>query len=554
MKSFKLYLSSLLLLLGLGAVSCSDDFDTPPTNVPEATITANTTIAELKAEYWQDGQNYVTPILKKADGSDVVIKGRVISSDAAGNIYKQLYIQDETGAICLSIDANSLYTTYREGQEIVIDMNTLYAGKYAGLLQIGVPDATNPAECGRMALALFQKQAQLNKLPDLASIDTIVTKITDLPTSVDGLQKWQCQLVRFNNVHWKDAGKPYCDPSSASTSGYANTSRDLVDADGNTIIVRNSGYANFKAELLPSGVGSVVGILGYYNGAWQVLLRSTADCIDFEPASTDGTKDDPYSTDEAIALQGKGKEGWTEGYIVGAVAPGVTTVTSSSNIQWEAPTVLANTIVIAPTADTKDVTKCLIINLVDGSALRTAANLKDNPTVYKKQIKVTGILEHFMGQAGVTTSGSESSFVIQGVTPSGGDGTQANPFTVSQIVSKTATGTDVWAKGYIVGWVEGADIKAGAHFNASPNGSTPVSASNVLLAASATETNVDNCVPIQLVYNTAPRTDLNLADHPTNLGKYVELKGTIATYFGVPGLKTVTEYSWGSAASKIVLK
>lgn len=444
MKSFKLYLSSLLLILTLGFVGCSDDFDMPPANIPHAEKQANTTIAELKKAYWQDGGNYVTPV-----DPGVIIKGRVISSDLAGNVYKQLYIQDETAAICISINQNSLYTNYRVGQEIVLDLSELHVGKFAGLIQVGAPDEKDPAKCGRISNALFEKSAELNGLPELKNVDTLSVTISDLPSDPEGLQKFQCQLVRFDNVKWEDAGKPFCDEDANAESGYKNTSRYFVDANGQKLQVRNSGYANFKGDILPEGEGSVVGILSYFNGNWQVLLRTKADLIDFTPASSEGGKDDPYTVDEVITLQGKASNKWMKGFIVGAVAPGAKEVKTNEDVQWEAPTVLANTIVLAPAADVKDVTKCVIVALNEGTDLRNVANLKDNK-VLGKEILIKGVFENFMGQAGVTTSGAADDFVLEGVVPAGDvldiatkDPKAKDMFTIENKVCPTELG-QVW--------------------------------------------------------------------------------------------------------------
>jgi hypothetical protein len=41
------------------------------------------------------------------------------------------------------------------------------------------------------------------------------------------------------------------------------------------------------------------------------------------------------------------------------------------------------------------------------------------------------------------------------------------------------------------------------------------------------------------------RSALNLQDNPTNLGKQVSIKGSLEAYFGVNGVKSVTDYAWG---------
>ena len=73
-------------------------------------------IAEFKAKHWQDVTNYVDTITE-----DEVIHGWVVSSDESGNIYKSLYIMDESGAgIAIFINKTNLYQDYPIGQEIIL--------------------------------------------------------------------------------------------------------------------------------------------------------------------------------------------------------------------------------------------------------------------------------------------------------------------------------------------------------------------------------------------------------------------------------------------------
>ena len=64
-------------------------------------------------------------------------------------------------------------------------------------------------------------------------------------------------------------------------------------------------------------------------------------------------------------------------------------------------------------------------------------------------------------------------------------------------------------------------------------------ASNVLIAVSADETDITKCMPVQLPTG-AVRTALNLVDNAGNYKKEVTLYGNIEKYFSVTGLKTVT--------------
>ena len=94
-------------------------------------------------------------------------------------------------------------------------------------------------------------------------------------------------------------------------------------------------------------------------------------------------------------------------------------------------------------------------------------------------------------------------------------------------------------KGYIVGFVDGAKLAEGAKFTAEGC----ETATNLLLATNPAETNVENCIPVQLPAGDI-RAALNLQDNPDNLGKEVKLYGYVLKYFSAPGLKNVTAYEF----------
>ena len=100
----------------------------------------NTTIAELKALYTSHG----APV-EIID--NLVIKGEVTTSDEDGNVYREIYIQDASGAICLKLGRSSSYDDYKLGQILYVKCRGLVVGEYgyksgnyggAGLLQLGL--------------------------------------------------------------------------------------------------------------------------------------------------------------------------------------------------------------------------------------------------------------------------------------------------------------------------------------------------------------------------------------------------------------------------------
>ena len=101
--------------------------------------------------------------------------------------------------------------------------------------------------------------------------------------------------------------------------------------------------------------------------------------------------------------------------IVGAVAPGVSQVASNSDIEWKAPFTLDNTIVIAESADVRDYTKCMVIDLPANSKLREVANLQAHPDNVGETIKLKGKFTNVLGMVGIADNlGTSSDFVFSG--------------------------------------------------------------------------------------------------------------------------------------------
>ena len=111
-----------------------------------------------------------------------------------------------------------------------------------------------------------------------------------------------------------------------------------------------------------------------------------------------------------------------------------------------------------------------------------------------------------------------------------GEGTLAKPYTPAdvQYFCDKVEGK-AWVKGEISGFFSNNKFVAGTEGAVASN-----------LALSAGDINV----PVALPSGSQVRTDLNLLDNATNLDKTVWVYGTIEKYFGVPGVKNVTDYSW----------
>lgn len=568
MKSFKTYFGLLFaaVVSATGFTACDEDFDAPELNVPVATLQANTTIAELKEQYWNSDDNYIDTVRLNQSDEHIVIKGRVISSDAAGNIYKSLVIQDETAALAMSINANSLYVQYRIGQEIVIDVTDMYIGKYSTLQQLGFPEysAGYGWQATFMPLEFFKKQAQLNGLPKPEAIDTLTISLADLSNSSENLRRYQSQLVRLNNVFFEEGGE-----ASFCTAHKENTNRTLKDDNGNSIIVRTSGYANYWSAKLPEGHGDVVGILSTYKSSgstvWQLLMRDTDDLMNFgNPTLPKGTETNPYDVVDAIDMiaSDKAVSAWYTGFIVGSLKAGVTTVSSDDDILWGADAEVNNTLVIGLTAETKTIGQCMLLRLPQDSPLRQYGNLRDIPENYLRQIWVLATPATELGMNALTgNTGAANEFRIEGVTVPGGDdpiagseiptgdGSKASPYNPTQVIAMgtSANETDKWIKGYIVGWVDNSQQNYADEKNC--NFTVPASVeTNILIAATPDVKDYSKCVVVNLPTGDV-RTALNLKSNPANLGKVVTLHGTVKKYFNIPGFRDTDKFELEGGSS-----
>ena len=151
MKLKKLF---LLIAVAISAVSCYEKFnDVAPREIytdasfeeqfPEA---VRISIAELKYAFGEISNTGVNSGWKNTKykligedifvGQDVYIKGKVTSNDDQGNVYKSLYIQDETTGIELKLN-NNVGVRYKYGSWVYVRLTGLYLGNYRMMLSLG---------------------------------------------------------------------------------------------------------------------------------------------------------------------------------------------------------------------------------------------------------------------------------------------------------------------------------------------------------------------------------------------------------------------------------
>ncbi|MDR1592702.1 MAG: DUF6359 domain-containing protein [Prevotellaceae bacterium] len=135
-----------------------------------------------------------------------------------------------------------------------------------------------------------------------------------------------------------------------------------------------------------------------------------------------------------------------------------------------------------------------------------------------------------------------------------GDGTKESPYNVAQTIGFYTAGTEadkdgVWVKGYIVGGIiyDPATPDSTDYQTTSIDGpedvvfGTDVRNTAVLIADSQDETDYTNCVAVNLPSGNI-RNIVNLRSNTGNLKKMLAVKGNLARYFAVPGVRDLTDF------------
>ncbi len=258
LRKIALFFPAFLLSIAVGLHGCVDqDFDEPPGGGVESPP-PNTTIMELRNMHSLGNYEEIT--------EDIIIRGVVISSDLAGNFFRQLVIQDETGGIEMRIEMTDLDNIYPPGRQVSVRCQGLWLGDYNGLIQLGGAVTGNGGD------------RELERIPEPLVESTIIpgTYGNDVTPKEKGINQLTFDdvstLVQLNDVQFANSelGQTYSDPSFS-------TNRTLTDCNLNEIIVRTSSFATFAQEKLPEGNGTLVAVLGVFGSTLQLALRDLDD-------------------------------------------------------------------------------------------------------------------------------------------------------------------------------------------------------------------------------------------------------------------------------------
>lgn len=215
---------------------------------------------EVNATIQQVKDLYQTEKVKITES--LVFNATITADDASKNFYKNIYVQDETGAIKININLTGLSSRgYKIGQKVIVSTKDLYVNKVNGELALGKPytDKNGKERFGGIDAVYGRLYLQEENKPIKPTV------ITELKEENIG------KLVQLDAVQFIDTNVTFADDKRSGN-------REISTCDGKLkLLVRTSSYATFGKENVPKKNGSIVGILTKYNTTYQLYLRNKED-------------------------------------------------------------------------------------------------------------------------------------------------------------------------------------------------------------------------------------------------------------------------------------
>lgn len=280
--NFPRHLYIVISLILLSGCVHDDEYNTPDLVAYNCVqdFPANITLKQLKEKYTLNNPTHAPFVFPKDvtpndKSDDLYIEGYVTSTDESGNIYKTIYIQDAlenpTHGFTVSVDAVSTYTQFPQGSKIYIKLNGLAVGVYGGVVQLG--EITGSETSTSSVSRILEKNMPNHIFKSCSTKGKIVPKIMTAAQMISANDQYIGCLIQINNAEFDR--KVLCTQFAPSGT---SVDKQIRDASTTTArVVRNSGFATFANQKLPSGNGKFVGIYSKYSSTYQMFINKVTD-------------------------------------------------------------------------------------------------------------------------------------------------------------------------------------------------------------------------------------------------------------------------------------
>lgn len=244
----------LAAMAGLLLVSgCKKKFDLPPEPAPLANsgpVTIDSLIRKYVSYYIT---STVSPTQLFRFSDDATLTCTVTADETSGNIYKAVYIEDATGTMIVKLlNSSGLFV----GDQIRINLRNIALNDYGKMIQLDSVDI----------------EKSVTKLSSGHLVTPTKMTFNQIATfGLGGLRKYQGKLILLDSVEFSNGAKG---KTFADTINKFSLDKILLNTAGTaSVTVRTSGYANFAKNKIPCGEGSIIALVGEYNGDIQLTIR-----------------------------------------------------------------------------------------------------------------------------------------------------------------------------------------------------------------------------------------------------------------------------------------
>ena len=261
---FKNIFTLALTTICLSSCVNDDSYDVPENTLKTYELTPTIAVNQIVATS--------TPVLYTADD---IIEAYVTSSDEKGTFYKSISFQDLKNTattikgFSVPLNITTLYGKgFTPGRKVYIKLKGLYVANVFGSLQIG---SLFEGEIGRIAENVWQ-----NHLLPSATIVPESDLVRPFSLSAAYADVNQNTLIDLSPVQFDESSinRTYYDVDSG---GGATNHAIIATSGGSSRILRMSSFSPFSGNIVPSGSGTIRGVLTKYDTDFQFIVRYESD-------------------------------------------------------------------------------------------------------------------------------------------------------------------------------------------------------------------------------------------------------------------------------------
>ncbi len=192
------------------------------------------------------------------------VEGVITANNIYGEFPNLLIIEDDSGAIELRVEFEDDELLYQIGCEVVVDCTGLWIGSSGGVLTLG-EEPTEDYVVDQISESDLEWRFDFTG--DVISYAPQVVTIAELTQSM-----CSCYIVLEEVIFENLEGATSLCERDPDTGRLTYATHILVDRSGDRIELYIPSTATYADESIPTGWGSVCGVVGYFAGEYSIQI------------------------------------------------------------------------------------------------------------------------------------------------------------------------------------------------------------------------------------------------------------------------------------------